>query len=222
MSVFVFALFICNFLLWNLICWSQPSAVFYHITPNNTVAGNNCELRFAGWGWHPGKLPAIGTTASEVMQQHCSYINVWRFDFSLVDRIIFDWLCWLHLAQHNLCQPCRPVVNIIGQNILIIWELLTPLRAQFVQMLVGCVKWRADERSSVDPPVHSHRICINLSTAIIKTVSSVFLSVVPQTLLREADPYIFSSTSFPTVDTEKGNHAICCNSRFTVPFYLTS
>lgn len=29
--------------------------------------------------------------------------------------------------------------------------------------------------------------------------------IVPQTLLREADPYIFRSTSSPTVDTEKGN-----------------
>ncbi|XP_044079170.1 protein eva-1 homolog C isoform X2 [Siniperca chuatsi] len=32
---------------------------------------------------------------------------------------------------------------------------------------------------------------------------SVVYSCVPQTLLREADPYIFSSTSSPTVDTEK-------------------
>ncbi|XP_035846814.1 protein eva-1 homolog C isoform X3 [Sander lucioperca] len=36
-----------------------------------------------------------------------------------------------------------------------------------------------------------------------KYLSVVYSCVVPQTLLREADPYIFSSTSFPTVDTEK-------------------
>ncbi|XP_068186903.1 protein eva-1 homolog C isoform X2 [Antennarius striatus] len=32
---------------------------------------------------------------------------------------------------------------------------------------------------------------------------SVFYSCVPQTLLREADPHMFSSTSYPTVDTKK-------------------
>lgn len=52
----------------------------------------------------------------------------------------------------------------------------------------------------------------------ITTINSSFALTVPQTLLREADPYVFSTTSSPTAATEKGN--ITCMSVYTLNFFV--
>ena len=64
----------------------------------------------------------------------------------------------------------------------------------------GCGKWRADEWSTVDS--------LSLSVDYNKDCVLCFYVIVPRTLLKEADPLLFSSTSSPIVSTEKGNSII--------------
>lgn len=49
-----------------------------------------------------------------------------------------------------------------------------------------------------------NQICLYRKLAY-SLASSAFLPVVPQTLLREADPYLLGSTSSPPVETDKGS-----------------